>query len=102
MELRNLRHFVTVAEELNFGRAARRLHMSQPGLSQSIKALEREMGLPLFERTRQHVTLTAQGRMLLSEVHRLLAHAQEVEQLARRLADSPVTEGSEGPARKSA
>lgn len=86
MELRTLRHFVTVAEELNFGRAAKRLYISQPGLSQSIRALEREIGRPLFERSRQHVALTSFGTALLPEAERLLEHASQVEQLAKRLA----------------
>ncbi|MFI9511222.1 LysR substrate-binding domain-containing protein [Nocardia sp. NPDC052566] len=86
MELRSLRHFLAVAEELNFGRAAKRLFISQPGLSQSIRALEREIGRPLFERSRRHVALTSFGHVLLPEAEGLLAHAAEVEQLTKRLA----------------
>lgn len=88
MELRRLNHFVAVATELNFGRAAQHLFMTQPGLSQSIKTLERELGLLLFERSHQHVRLTAAGRALLPRVRELLAHAEETTRFAKHLADS--------------
>lgn len=86
MELRQLRYFVTVADELNFGRAARRLHITQPGVSQGIKVLEREFGLTLFERNRQHVVLTPAGATLLPVVRKLLAQVDEVGQLVSQLA----------------
>ncbi|HEY2075197.1 MAG TPA: LysR family transcriptional regulator [Streptosporangiaceae bacterium] len=72
MELRHLEHFVTVAEERNFTRAARRLHLVQSALSVSIRSLERELGTQLFERTTREVRLTDAGRILLPEAHRTL------------------------------
>ena len=72
MELRHLEHFVTVAEERNFTRAARRLHLVQSALSVSIRSLERELGAQLFERTTREVRLTDAGRVLLPEARRTL------------------------------
>lgn len=86
LELRQLRYFVTVAEELHFGRAALRLHMTQPPLSQTIMALEELLGAPLFVRTRREVQLTPAGSALLPEARRLLAHAQELPALVQRAA----------------
>jgi DNA-binding transcriptional LysR family regulator len=73
MELRHLQHFVAVAEDRHFTRAAERLLVSQSGLSASIRALERELQAPLFVRTTRHVTLTEAGRALLGEAERVLA-----------------------------
>ncbi|GAA0646010.1 LysR substrate-binding domain-containing protein [Streptomyces thermocarboxydovorans] len=73
MELRHLQHFVAVAEDQHFTRAAERLMVSQSGLSASIRALERELGTPLFVRTTRRVTLTEAGRALLTEAERILA-----------------------------
>lgn len=90
LELRQLRYFVTVAEELHFGKAALRLHMTQPPLSQTIQALEQMLGAALFERNRRGVALTPAGIALLPEARRLLAQAQELPQLVQRAAAGEV------------
>jgi DNA-binding transcriptional LysR family regulator len=86
LELRQLRYFVTVAEELHFGRAAERLHMTQPPLSQTIAALEDTLGAPLFLRNRRQVELTSAGAALLPEARRLLEGAASLGELVRRAA----------------
>ncbi|MFL4902317.1 LysR substrate-binding domain-containing protein [Streptomyces sp. MMS24-I2-30] len=76
MELRHLQHFVAVAEDQHFTRAAERLMVSQSGLSASIRSLERELRAPLFVRTTRRVTLTEAGRALLAEAERILAQVR--------------------------
>jgi LysR family hca operon transcriptional activator len=72
MELRHLRYFIAVAEQLSFSRAAEELHTAQPSLSQQIRALERELKTTLFERTHRYVALTTAGRLLLPEARAIV------------------------------
>lgn len=90
MDLRRLRHFSTVAQELHFGRAAEKLGMTQPPLSQSIQGLEGELGVRLFERTKRTVTLTAVGLQWLPYVRRVLEDAAALPNIARRLSRGEV------------
>lgn len=91
VDSRRLRYFVAVAEELHFGRAAARLHMSAPPLSQRIRELEREVGLPLFERTSRKVALTPAGEQLLVEARDVLRALDRFDATAAQLASVPTT-----------
>lgn len=87
MELRHLRYFVTVASELHFGRAAQRLFISQPALSQQVRGLEGELGLRLLERTRRGVRLTPEGMAFLAEATAVVQQADRAAEVARALAE---------------
>jgi DNA-binding transcriptional LysR family regulator len=88
MELRQLRYFVTLAEELHFGRAAAREHIVQSALSQQLQRLERELGVLLLERTTHHVQLTLAGSAFLIEARQILAHIDRAAVVAQRAASS--------------
>lgn len=86
MDLRHLRYFVAVAEECHFGRAAQRLHMAQPPLSQAIRRLEEELGVQLLHRTTRRVELSDAGAAYLSRARAILAEVDEAGSVARRVA----------------
>ena len=88
MELRHLRYFVAVAEELNFTRAAKRLGIKQPPLSLQIRQLEKEMGTPLFRRLTRGVELTNAGKLMLEEARVILRQVERAKTGVRRRARS--------------
>ncbi|TDD57020.1 LysR family transcriptional regulator [Nonomuraea terrae] len=91
MELRQLRYFVTLAEELHFGRAAAREHIVQSALSQQIQRLERELGVRLLDRSTHHVDLTPAGSAFLIEARQILDHVSRAGQVARNAVTSAPT-----------
>ncbi len=98
LDLRLVDYFVTVAEELHFGRAAERLHIAQPSLSQQIRRLERQLGVALFDRNSRSVRLTPAGEALLHESRPLQRQAQRAIRSARTAAAASVTVGFYGSA----
>ena len=84
MELRHLRYFLTLAEELHFGRAAERLHIAQPPLSQQIRQLETELGFELFHRTKRKVELSEAGEVFLTEVQQIFRQLEQAILLGRQ------------------
>ena len=87
MELRHVRTFLVLAEELHFGRTANRMHVVQSGVSQTIKALEHEVGAQLFRRSKRQVELTAAGQGFLAHARRALVELDQAAALARSTAD---------------
>jgi LysR family hca operon transcriptional activator len=96
VELRHLRYFIAVAEELSFTRAAARLRTAQPSLSQQIRQLEQSVGAKLFDRSRQHVGLTNAGRIFLQQAKDILARVEHAGRLAKQAADGRAGELSVG------
>jgi DNA-binding transcriptional LysR family regulator len=90
MEIRHLRYFLAIAEELNFTRAATVLGIAQPPLSTQIRALEAELGVDLFDRSRRAITLTAAGRALVPEARRILGDLEQAVRIAQRAGDGTV------------
>src|SRR5690606_22510473 len=96
VELRHLRYFVAVAEELSFTRAAARLRTAQPSLSQQIRQLERAVGVKLLDRSRHHVALTNPGRIFLRQAKDILGRVEHAKRLARQAAEGQAGDLSVG------
>lgn len=96
MELRHLRYFVAVAEELNFTRAATRLRTAQPSLSQQIRQLEKSVGVQLLDRSRHHVALTNAGRIFLHQARDILGRVEHASRLAQQAAEGRAGDMSVG------
>lgn len=90
MELRHFEAFVAVAEELHFGRAAQKLHIAQPALSQMIRSLEKELGVRLFDRTTRRVRLTASGEAMFEPAHAIGTQVDGAKRIARAAQDGAV------------
>ncbi|NJK52033.1 MAG: LysR family transcriptional regulator [Leptolyngbyaceae cyanobacterium SU_3_3] len=90
MELRQLKYFIAVAEELHFGRAAESLHLSQPALSKQIQALEDSLEIQLFERTKHWVRLTITGQKFLETAHKILREVEDGIQITKQVAAGQV------------
>jgi DNA-binding transcriptional LysR family regulator len=92
MELRHLRYFIAVAEELNFRRAAERLYVAQPAVSEQVRKLEDELGVRLLERSQRKVSLTDAGTALLSEARRVLHEVEMARVTVQNARDRAVSQ----------
>src|SRR5690606_31633128 len=92
MDLRHLRYFQAVAEELSYSRAARRLHIAQPALSRAVQELEEELGVLLIDRKRRTIRLTPGGEVLLRETGRIFENLDDTRRKVRRTASGDVGE----------